>query len=78
MAANPSSWLTPPRPASFDDWAQGFYPGTNKPYMSCPGQFPAPTPTTYGDPFYSRCLTSRITSMCTTTSTAGLPSTRSE
>src|SRR6266404_252940 len=38
--------------SSFDDWAQGFYPGTNKPYMSCPGQFPAPTPTTYGDPFY--------------------------
>jgi len=39
--------------SSFDDWAQGFYPGTsNKPYMSCPGQFPAPTTTTYGDPFY--------------------------
>jgi len=24
--------------SSWDDWAQGFYPGTNKPYMSCPGQ----------------------------------------
>jgi len=23
---------------SWDTWAQGFYPGTNKPYMSCPGQ----------------------------------------
>jgi len=24
--------------SSWDDWAQGFYPGTNKPYMNCPGQ----------------------------------------
>jgi Bacterial Ig domain len=24
--------------SSWDDWAQGFYPGTTKPYMSCPGQ----------------------------------------
>jgi hypothetical protein len=24
--------------SSFDAWAQGFYPGTNKPYMNCPGQ----------------------------------------
>jgi len=24
--------------SSWDDWAQGFYPGTNKPYMACPGQ----------------------------------------
>jgi hypothetical protein len=23
---------------SWDDWAQGFYPGTTKPYMNCPGQ----------------------------------------
>jgi len=34
---------------SWDDWAQGFYPGTNKPYMSCPGQNPA-------DPFYYTVL----------------------
>ena len=33
---------------SWDDWAQGFYPGSTiasggqKPYMSCPGQMPAP------------------------------------
>jgi len=36
---------------SWDDWAQGFYPNTTagsgagagqKPYMSCPGQFPGP------------------------------------
>src|SRR6266481_1572516 len=24
--------------SSWDDWAQGFYPGTNKPYMNCPGR----------------------------------------
>ena len=24
--------------SSWDDWAQGFYPATNKPYMNCPGQ----------------------------------------
>src|SRR6267378_347442 len=24
--------------SSWDDWAQGFYPNTNKPYMNCPGQ----------------------------------------
>src|SRR5262249_48915700 len=27
--------------SSWDAWAQGFYPGTNKPYMSCPGQDPS-------------------------------------
>ncbi len=27
--------------SSWDDWAQGFWPGTDKPYMSCPGQDPA-------------------------------------
>ncbi len=37
---------------SWDDWAQGFYPGTNKPYMSCPGQYGAPTSTQYGDLFF--------------------------
>jgi hypothetical protein len=31
--------------SSWDAWAQGFWPGTNKPYMSCPGQ-------STGDPFY--------------------------
>jgi hypothetical protein len=32
--------------SSFDDWAQGFYPGTsNKPYMNCPGQLRNPTTT---------------------------------
>jgi hypothetical protein len=37
--------------SSWDDWAQGFYPGTSpaKPYMSCPGQNPA-------DPFYYTLL----------------------
>ena len=29
--------------SSWDDWAQGFWPGTNKPYMSCPGQDPLGT-----------------------------------
>jgi len=39
--------------SSFDDWAQGFYPGTaNKPYMSCPGQLPAPTSSNAGDLFF--------------------------
>jgi hypothetical protein len=38
--------------SSFDDWAQGFYPGTNKPYMNCPGQLPAPTTTASGDLFF--------------------------
>src|SRR5437762_12284096 len=38
--------------SSFDDWAQGFYPGTNKPYMSCPGQLPAPTTSASGDLFF--------------------------
>jgi hypothetical protein len=44
--------------SSWDDWAQGFYsntvgaPGFNKPYMSCPGQLPAPTSTTAGDVFF--------------------------
>jgi hypothetical protein len=37
--------------SSWDDWAQAFYPGTNKPYMSCPGQLPAPTTTAAGDLF---------------------------
>src|SRR5207253_4081578 len=37
----------------WDDWAQGFYPGTtNKPYMSCPGQLPAPTTSNAGDLFF--------------------------
>ena len=35
--------------SSWDDWAQGFYPGTNKPYMSCPGQSTT-------DPFYYTLL----------------------
>ncbi|PYY10636.1 MAG: hypothetical protein DMG69_06085, partial [Acidobacteria bacterium] len=30
--------------SSWDDWAQGFYPGTNKPYMNCPGQGAATGP----------------------------------
>jgi hypothetical protein len=44
--------------SSWDDWAQGFYsntpgaPGFNKPYMNCPGQFPAPTSTAPGDLFF--------------------------
>jgi hypothetical protein len=38
--------------SSWDDWAQGFYPGTNKPYMNCPGQLPAGTATTPGDLFF--------------------------
>jgi len=39
--------------SSWDDWAQGFYPGTtNKPYMSCPGQLPAPTTSNAGDLFF--------------------------
>jgi hypothetical protein len=39
---------------SWDDWAQGFYAGTNKPYMNCPGQLPAPsaTPAASGDLFF--------------------------
>jgi hypothetical protein len=37
--------------SSFDDWAQGFYPGTNKPYMNCPGQF-TNTGANGGDLFY--------------------------
>jgi hypothetical protein len=52
--------------SSWDDWAQGFYPGSTagtgtgagqKPYMSCPGQMRAPTSTAAGAPgdlfFYS-------------------------
>ncbi len=35
--------------SSWDDWAQGFYPGTNKPYMNCPGQSDA-------DPFFFSLL----------------------
>ena len=35
--------------SSWDDWAQGFYPGTTKPYMSCPGQSTT-------DPFYYTLL----------------------
>jgi hypothetical protein len=38
--------------SSWDDWAQGFYAGTNKPFMSCPGQLPAPTSTAPGDLFF--------------------------
>jgi hypothetical protein len=38
--------------SSWDDWAQGFYPGTTKPYMNCPGQLPAGTSTTPGDLFF--------------------------
>ncbi len=38
--------------SSWDDWAQGFYPGTNKPYMNCPGQLGAPTTTAAGDLFF--------------------------
>ena len=47
--------------SSWDDWAQGFYPNSSagsgtgagqKPYMSCPGQMPAPTATSPGDLFY--------------------------
>jgi hypothetical protein len=38
--------------SSFDDWAQGFYPGTNKPYMNCPGQLAAPTTAASGDLFF--------------------------
>src|SRR5207253_1598174 len=35
-----------------DDWAQGFYPGTNKPYMNCPGQLAQPTTSAGGDLFF--------------------------
>ncbi len=38
--------------SSWDDWAQGFYPGTNKPYMNCPGQLAAPTTGAAGDLFF--------------------------
>jgi len=38
--------------SSWDDWAQGFYPGTNKPYMNCPGQLGAPTTAAGGDLFF--------------------------
>ena len=38
--------------SSWDDWAQGFYPGTNKPYMNCPGQLAQPTTTAGGDLFF--------------------------
>src|SRR5256886_10758774 len=38
--------------SSFDDWAQGFYPGTQKPYMSCPGQLAQPTTSAAGDLFF--------------------------
>ncbi|HEY6924622.1 MAG TPA: Ig-like domain-containing protein, partial [Steroidobacteraceae bacterium] len=37
---------------SWDDWAQGFYANTSKPYMNCPGQMPAPTTTNGGDLFF--------------------------
>ena len=40
-APRPSRWWIPPTTSSWDDWAQGFWPGTDKPYMSCPGQDPA-------------------------------------
>src|SRR5206468_8023293 len=38
--------------SSWDDWAQGFYPGTQKPYMSCPGQLAQPTTSAAGDLFF--------------------------
>ncbi len=38
--------------SSWDDWAQAFYPGTNKPYMNCPGQQGAPTASAAGDLFF--------------------------
>src|SRR5438270_6574660 len=38
--------------SSWDDGAQGFYPGTNKPYMNCPGQLAQPTTTAGGDLFF--------------------------
>jgi hypothetical protein len=38
--------------SSWDDWAQGFYPGTNKPYVNCPGQLTQPTSSAAGDLFY--------------------------
>jgi hypothetical protein len=38
--------------SSFDDWAQGFYPGTSKPYMNCPGQLTQPTASAAGDLFF--------------------------
>jgi hypothetical protein len=38
--------------SSWDDWAQGFYPNTNKPYMNCPGQLAAPTAGAAGDLFF--------------------------
>ncbi len=47
--------------SSWDDWAQGFYPGSTagsgsgagqKPYMSCPGQMGAPTSSSPGDLFF--------------------------
>jgi hypothetical protein len=37
--------------SSFDDWAQGFR-SDGLPNMNCPGQAPAPTSTTGGDPFF--------------------------
>lgn len=37
---------------SWDDWAQGFYAGTNKPYMNCPGQLAQPTTSASGDLFF--------------------------
>jgi hypothetical protein len=38
--------------SSWDDWAQGFFPGTNKPYMNCPGQLPKPATGAAGDLFF--------------------------
>jgi hypothetical protein len=38
--------------SSWDAWAQGFYPNTNKPYMNCPGQLGAPTTGAAGDLFF--------------------------
>src|SRR4030088_263305 len=38
--------------SSWDAWAQGFYPGTNKPYMNCPGQLTQPTTSAAGDLFF--------------------------
>jgi hypothetical protein len=55
VAADGSQSLTlvdTTRTSSWDDWAQGFYPNTNKPYMNCPGQLGAPSTASAGDLFF--------------------------
>jgi hypothetical protein len=55
VAADGSQSLTlvdTTKTTSWDDWAQGFYAGTNRPYMSCPGQLSAPSAAGAGDLFY--------------------------